>query len=59
MKIESILRLENDQEGNTWYSNNDHPQEGELQIHMARDLYLAMGKPTKLKIEIHPTSYDR
>lgn len=52
MKINATLRLENDQEDNTWYSNGDRPTEANLQVHMDRELYQALGRFDKIEITI-------
>lgn len=52
MIIKAALRLENNQPGNTWYSNSDHPTEADLQVHMDESIYEALGKHDMIEITI-------
>ena len=56
MKIEYDLRRENDEVDNTWYSNNNKPEEADFQVHMDHGLYVAMGKPRELKVTVIPVN---
>ncbi len=51
MKIIIDLGLENDQEGNTWWSNG-HPDDNSIQLHVDRPVYVALGSPQKITITI-------
>ena len=55
MKITVSMRLENNQEGNTWYSNALEG-DGETQLHIPRQLYLGMAKPEYITVTIDKDS---
>jgi hypothetical protein len=54
MKIEMVLRFENDEVDNTWFSNAEEPP---FQLHFSRELYIAMGRPQKVKVTVEPQVY--
>jgi hypothetical protein len=51
MMVTIELGLENDQEGNTWWSNG-HPDENSIQVHVDRPVYVALGKPDKIMVTL-------
>jgi len=53
MEVKIKMRCENTQEGNTWYSDAIEGA-GEVQIHMPRELYLAMGQLKYIEVVIRP-----
>jgi hypothetical protein len=52
MRMVIRLRLENNQLGNIWYSDAEDKGDSELQVHMSHDLYVVLGKPKYLNIDI-------
>jgi hypothetical protein len=53
VKVVVTLGLENDQEGNTWWSNG-HPDENSIQLHVDRPVYVALGSPQKISVTVEP-----
>lgn len=56
MKLVETLTLENDQDGNTWWSNNSSgTDEGDrFQLHVDRSVYVALGSPQKITVTVEP-----
>jgi len=48
------LRLENNQEGNTWFSTATASPD--IQVHCDREVWVALGKPDNIIITIEPNS---
>lgn len=46
------LELENDQEGNTWWSNGHPEGPSSIQVHVDRPVYVALGEPRVIKVTI-------
>lgn len=47
-RLELDMRLENDQEGNTWFSTA--LEKPDVQLTMERDLLIAIGRPENIKV---------
>lgn len=46
------LRLENDQVGNTWFSNAARDGEPDIQMHMDREVWIALGAPSVIDVSV-------
>lgn len=60
MRVEISLRFENDEPGNTWFSNNDgeEAKDGQyVQLHLSNELYVALGKPGQLRVSFEPVGW--
>lgn len=50
--IQVLLRNENDQEGNTWFSTaTDKP---DIQLTCDREVWVALGSPEKIVVTVEP-----
>lgn len=54
MKVEIKLRFENDDPDNTWFSSNDQPELGDVQLFIPRELYIVLGRPVSLDVAFAP-----
>lgn len=45
------LQLENDQEGNTWFSTRG-AEPTDLQLHMSRSLFVGIGSPEEIVVTV-------
>lgn len=58
MRVTIGLRCENTQEHNTWFSNAHHDPDSTVQLHITRELWLALGQPDYLQVMIDPRDRD-
>lgn len=52
VRLEVTLRLENDQQENTWFSTGNHEEDSDVHVHMSRNMYLAIGSPQNITVTI-------
>jgi hypothetical protein len=52
MKMKTELRIENWQEGNTWFSRAGI--EPDIQLHTDYAVWVALGKPKNIRVTIEP-----
>lgn len=52
VSFEVVLRFENDQIGNTWFSTAGGSPD--VQLHMDREVYVALGSPQQLRVTVTP-----
>lgn len=51
-RIVTELRLENTEEGNTWFSRAG--LEPDIQLHVEREVWVGMGRPSNIEVTIEP-----
>jgi hypothetical protein len=56
MRIDVVLRTENTQEGNTWFSRTG--VEPDIQLHCDREVWITLGKPNHILLTIQPIDED-
>ena len=53
MRLAFGLRLENTEEGNTWFSDA-HTGESDIQLHVTREVWIAMKRPNFVRVTVDP-----
>lgn len=58
MRVSIGLRNENDEIDNTWYSNAHRDPDSTVQLHITRELYVALGSPPFIRVTIDPDTTE-
>lgn len=51
-RLTITLRLENDQEDNTWFSNAARDGDPDFQVHVSREVWISLGRPDNIIVTV-------